>query len=100
MSQDRQNMIGILEKWKQKQGEEKPLLLLIATSGGGNRSATFTMNALQHLDSVTGGQIIKKTFFITGASGGMIGATYFRELYREGLKGGLLIFVHRSMLMI
>ena len=87
ITQDRQNMIGILERWKQKQGEEKPLLLLIATSGGGTRSATFTMNALQHLDSVTGGQIMKKTFLITGASGGMIGATYFRELYRESLKG-------------
>ena len=28
---------------------------------------------------------MKKTVLITGASGGMIGATYFRELYRERL---------------
>ncbi len=83
---DKQNMTGILDRWKQKQGDPKPLLVLIATSGGGTRSATFTMSALQHLDSATHGEIMKRTFLITGASGGMIGATYFRELYREGLK--------------
>ena len=82
---DKKNMEAILGRWKQKQGEEKPLLVLMTTSGGGTRSATFTMNVLQHLDSITNGQIMKKTFLITGASGGMIGATYFRELYRQKL---------------
>lgn len=83
MRQDKQNMAGILEKWKAKQDEAKPLLVLMATSGGGTRSATFTMNVLQKLDSATRGQIMNKTFLITGASGGMIGASYFRELYRQ-----------------
>ena len=80
---DKQNMEAILGRWKQKQGQDKPLLVVMTTSGGGSRSATFTMDVLQKLDSVTGGQIMKKTFLITGASGGMIGASYFRELYRE-----------------
>jgi hypothetical protein len=84
---DKQNMEGILNKWKQKQGDDKPLLVVMTTSGGGTRSATFTMDVLQRLDSITGGQIMKKTFLITGASGGMIGASYFRELYREKLHG-------------
>jgi len=84
---DKQNMESILSRWKQKQGENKPLLVVMTTSGGGSRSATFTMDVLQRLDSITGGQIMKKTFLITGASGGMIGATYFRELYREKLHG-------------
>lgn len=84
---DKHNMESILYKWKQKQGEEKPLLIVMTTSGGGTRSATFTMDVLQRLDSITGGQIMKKTFLITGASGGMIGASYFRELYREKQKG-------------
>jgi hypothetical protein len=44
------------------------------------------MNVLQHLDSITGGAMMKKTFLFTGASGGMIGATYFRELYRQQIK--------------
>ena len=84
---DKQNMETILGRWKQKQGEDKPLLVVMTTSGGGTRSATFTMDVLQRLDSLTGGQMMRKTFLITGASGGMIGASYFRELYREKLHG-------------
>lgn len=84
---DLQNMQSIMDRWKTRQGEEKPLLVVLTTSGGGTRSATFTMEVLQHLDSVTGGQLMKKTFLITGASGGMIGATYFRELYRQKALG-------------
>lgn len=84
---DKQNMEAILTRWKQKQGEDRPLLVVMTTSGGGTRSATFTMDVLQRLDSIMGGQMMKKTFLITGASGGMIGASYFRELYREKLHG-------------
>jgi Patatin-like phospholipase len=84
---DRQNMIGILNNWKKKQDSEKPLLILLNTSGGGHRSATFTMSILQALDSLTKGNFMKKIFLISGASGGMIGATYFRELYLRRLKG-------------
>lgn len=84
---DSLNMIGILENWKKNQGVEKPLLVVMNTSGGGHRSATFTMSMLQHLDSITHGRIMKKIFLINGASGGMIGATYFRELYRRRLEG-------------
>jgi hypothetical protein len=84
---DKKNMIDILERWKQKQDSGKPLLVLVNTSGGGHRSATFTMSVLQHLDSITQGAIMKKIFLFTGASGGMIGATYFRELYLQKKKG-------------
>jgi hypothetical protein len=84
---DRQNMIGILNNWKKKQDSDKPLLVLINTSGGGHRSATFTMSVLQRLDSITKGTIMRNTFLISGASGGMIGATYFRELYLQKQKG-------------
>ncbi|MBL7757521.1 MAG: hypothetical protein JNL59_09005, partial [Chitinophagaceae bacterium] len=84
---DRQNMIRILDKWKARQDEEKPMLVVINTSGGGHRSATFTMSVLQRLDSLYGGGFMKKVFLINGASGGMIGATYFRELYRMKQNG-------------
>ena len=87
VSADSLNMIQVLEKWKRKQGEEKPLFVIINTSGGGHRSATFTMSILQRLDSITNGEVMKKTFLITGASGGMIGASYFRELYRRKQNG-------------
>jgi hypothetical protein len=78
---DKNNMIAILDNWKKKQEAEKPLLVLVNTSGGGHRSATFTMTVLQYLDSITNGTIMKKVFLINGASGGMVGAAYFRELY-------------------
>jgi hypothetical protein len=81
------NMIAILNNWKRNQGVEKPLLVVMNTSGGGHRSATFTMSMLQHLDSITNGRIMKKIFLINGASGGMIGATYFRELYLQRTQG-------------
>ena len=84
---DSLNMIKVLENWKKKQNEEKPLFIVLSTSGGGHRSATFTMSVLQRLDSITGGDFMKKTFLITGASGGMIGASYFRELYLQKEKG-------------
>jgi hypothetical protein len=84
---DRRNMISILENWKKNQDSAKPLLVLLNTSGGGHRSATFTMSMLQALDSITHGTIMKKIFLITGASGGMVGATYFRELYLQRLNG-------------
>ncbi len=87
MEADKQNMTRILENWKIKQNEEKPLLVIINTSGGGNRSAAFTMNALQKIDSITHGELMKKTFLITGASGGMLSASYFRELYLQKQKG-------------
>ena len=87
ISEDSLNMIHVLENWKRKQGEEKPLFIVINTSGGGHRSATFTMSILQRLDSITNGDMMKKTFLITGASGGMIGASYFRELYLRKQKG-------------
>ncbi|HYJ36966.1 MAG TPA: hypothetical protein VEV87_00050, partial [Chitinophagaceae bacterium] len=83
---DIRNMINILENWKKKQKEEKPVMIVINTSGGGTRSATFTMNVLQRLDSLSSGELMKKTFLITGSSGGMLGASYFRELYRLKLK--------------
>ncbi|MBK5272138.1 MAG: patatin-like phospholipase family protein [Bacteroidia bacterium] len=87
INEDRENMITILNNWKKKQDSDKPLLVILNTSGGGHRSATFTMSILQELDSITNGDIMKRVFLINGASGGMIGAAYFRELYLQRQKG-------------
>ena len=88
---DKDNMIRILERWKARQSTAKPVLYLLNTSGGGNRSACFTMSILQHLDSLSGGQLMRKTFLISGASGGMLGAAYFRELSRRRDEGDTAI---------
>lgn len=79
--------INILNRWKARQGSAKPTLFILNVSGGGTRSATFTMGVLQKLDSLMKGTLMKKTFLLSGASGGMLGATYFRELYRLQQKG-------------
>lgn len=79
---DKKNMIAILNRWKQKQNEEKPLMIFFNFSGGGLRGASFSMNVLQQLDSVTNGAILDKTMLMSGASGGMLASTYFRELTR------------------
>ena len=79
---DKNNMISILDRWKARQKEEKPIMVVFNFSGGGIRSASFAMNVLQELDSLTGGEIMKKTMLMSGASGGMLAAAYFRELAR------------------
>ncbi len=84
---DKVNMIEILENWKKKQKEEKPVMLFINVSGGGLRSATFVMNTLQQLDKETNGNLLPHTMMISGASGGMLAASYFRELYRQQKRG-------------
>lgn len=79
---DEQHTLQILENWKAKfPPGTKPPLIIINTSGGGSRSAAWTMNVLQRYDSLLQGRLLKHTMLMTGASGGMLGATYFRELY-------------------
>lgn len=84
---DRKNMLQVLENWKKNQTEEKPVMIFINVSGGGLRSGTFVMNTLQQLDSTLQGKLMKHTMMISGASGGMLGATYYRELYRQQKNG-------------
>src|SRR6202000_2490434 len=79
---DKVNMLQVLNNWKKKQTTDKPVMIFINVSGGGLRSATFVMNTLQRLDSISNGELMQHTFLISGASGGMLAATYYRELYR------------------
>lgn len=87
LENDKQNYLSILNKWKAKQETEKPIFYIINVSGGGTRSAGFTMNVLQYADSLMGGSLMKQTGLITGASGGMLSAAYFREMYLQKIKG-------------
>lgn len=82
---DKANMLAILENWKKKQTSVKPVIVFINVSGGGLRSGTFVMNTLQQLDSITNGKLMQHSMLISGASGGMLAATYYRELYRANL---------------
>ncbi len=87
---DKKNMLSILNNWKAKQVEEKPLMVLFNFSGGGLRGAGFSLNVLQQLDSATEGKIMDNTMLMTGASGGMLAGAYFRELARQRAKGEMV----------
>jgi hypothetical protein len=84
---DKKHFLDVMNRWKARQNTDKPVLYIINTSGGGTRSAAFTMNTLQRLDSLFGGRLMQQTMLINGASGGMLGAAYFRELYLEKING-------------
>lgn len=75
--------VGVLNRWKAKTEKEKPKMVLICTSGGGIRSATWTMRTLQYVDSSLQSDLMKHCMLMTGASGGLLGAAYFRELFLQ-----------------
>lgn len=98
---DRRATEAILEKWKLKLSSEfqvpnskletrnseletrnlkKPKMVFLCVSGGGMRAAVWSMQCLQKADSATGGDLMKHAVLMSGASGGMLGATWFREL--------------------
>lgn len=83
---DKQNTIQILEKWKKKvtKGKSryyKPKMFVVLASGGGLRASVFSMNIVQQLDSLSKGELMNHTVLMSGASGGMLGLGYYRELY-------------------
>jgi hypothetical protein len=84
VEKDKKATIAILENWRkrvQAPGQARPKMVLLCVSGGGLRSATWTMHAIQQADSILDGKLLNHTVLVTGASGGMIGMAYLRELY-------------------
>lgn len=78
-----------LHNWliKKTNTKEKPTMVLIMVSGGGSRSAYWSFRSLQYLDSITNGKLFNQAVLLTGASGGMIGASYWHSLHTAALKG-------------
>ena len=77
---DRDSMLAVLERWRLRTGEERPRMVLLCVSGGGLKATYWTTHVLQQTQLATGGEFMPHTALISGASGGMIGAAYFREL--------------------
>lgn len=78
---DKKITLKALANWRAKfPGEEKPKMVFVCVSGGGKRAALWTMVALQTADSLTEGKLMNNSMLMTGASGGLIGASYFREV--------------------
>ena len=81
IAQDKARTFPMLQNWRKKfPAESKPKMVFLCVSGGGKRAALWTFNALQSVDSLTKGRLMENSILITGASGGLIGASYFREL--------------------
>ena len=80
---DKAHTLQILENWKDKmaaQGVEKPKMAIFCVSGGGMKAAVWSMQVIQESDSLLNGKLLEHTTLMTGASGGLLGAAYLREL--------------------
>lgn len=87
MAEDKLETLAILSRWKQKTGQQKPKMLIFCVSGGGLKSAAWAMQVLRTADSLSAGQFMQQTTMMSGASGGLIGAAYYRELYLRAQQG-------------
>lgn len=88
VSADRRQEEKRLDNWNQHTlSDSSRTMVVVTTSGGGTRSTYWTFRALQYADSMTGGQLFRHTVLVTGASGGMIGATYWRSIHDAWLMG-------------
>lgn len=92
----------ILTNWKKKiagkYGEDKPKIIFINTSGGGLKATYWTFHVLQELEKELDKKLFDHTILLTGASGGMIGAAYFRELYWRQKKHEAVDYLHKTYL--
>lgn len=83
--QDADILAAIDTRWQQqsKQPDTRPKIVLVAVSGGGIRSATWTTLMLEKLEQEMPAGVPNRAAFrnhirlITGASGGMVGGTLY-----------------------
>ncbi len=86
LAKDKANTIQILNNWKTKfENDSLPKLLIVAASGGGQRAALWTFHVLQSIHALTKGAATHHTELYTGASGGVLGEAFFREIYLRSL---------------
>jgi len=89
--QDSLRTLQRLEAWaanyRATHNGQKPWLIGVMVSGGGNRSAYWALLCLQKLGTTTQDALWQQTVWVTGASGGMMGASYYRELQLMAAEG-------------
>jgi hypothetical protein len=86
MEQDEQEGLTMLENWKKKVTPyyhplQKPALVIVNASGGGLKASLWAFRLMQVADSATGNRFFDHCAMVSGASGGMMGMAYYRELY-------------------
>lgn len=90
---DAHAMLATLEQWRAKNARlprdrRKPVMLVVNTSGGGLRATLWTLRCLQVADSLAGGTLMDRAALLTGSSGGVIGAAYYRQLFLADQRNG------------
>lgn len=81
VEEDKDSMLQILNTWRAKFGDRNPKMNIVCVSGGGLKAAVWSMKVLQEANKVTDGDFLDNTVLMSGASGGIIGTAYLRELY-------------------
>ena len=82
-AEDYNRHLAALDNWRDLQptdDTQKPKLVIFNASGGGMRAAIWAMQVLRTADSLADGRLHRRMALISGASGGMLGAAYYREL--------------------
>jgi len=95
VQKDITNTLQILNTWRSK-FEEKPKMAIFCVSGGGMKASVWAMQVLQQADSLMQGKLLDHTALITGASGGMIGMAYMRELLLQQHLGKQVDFYSKT----
>jgi len=91
VKKDKENTLEILNTWRAKfPTDDPPKMVLITCSGGGQRAALWTLHVLQQIHKVSEEKFMDHTRLFTGASGGVVGAAFFRELYFRALENDSL----------
>jgi hypothetical protein len=72
----------LLESWRTARGLRRPRIVVVAASGGAYRATFWAAHMLDHLMEQSGrgaslDGLADHVRLVTGASGGMVGATYF-----------------------
>ncbi|MEO6166701.1 MAG: hypothetical protein ABIO46_03565 [Chitinophagales bacterium] len=88
IEQDHATGLQMLENWKLKVAPfyhplQKPPLIIVNASGGGLKASLWAFRLMQIADSATDNRFFDHCVFISGASGGIMGMSYYRELYRS-----------------
>lgn len=90
IKKDKKNTEKILDNWSNQVmggNSEKPKMVIFCVSGGGMKATVWSMQVMQQADSIMNGGLMEHTALITGASGGLMGAAYYRELSRRKALG-------------
>lgn len=85
---DRDRMHAVLDRWKQKQDSDKPVLVILSASGGGLKAARWTMEVLQQVEAGLDQPLLRRVALMTGASGGTLALAYQRDLWAQDQEDG------------